>query len=101
MADRRQTFGFTTRSQLLATERVAKCRPGKARIQELQAVAAVPIECGRGHAEQAQITLAPPACVRPRLTRAAGRAPHVVPRLDGHRAQSEIREGLNPFIDDI
>jgi hypothetical protein len=94
VADRQQAFGFPTWIQLVAPKRVAKGRPGKARGQEFQAMAAVAIECGGGPAEQAQITFTPPACVRPRLTSAAGWAPHVVARWNWHLAQSEIREWL-------
>ena len=50
---------------------------------------AMSLEGAGGRAEQAQITFAPPARVGPRLAGAAGRATHVIPRLDWHRARSD------------
>jgi hypothetical protein len=80
-----QPFSVGARLEPLTTLCVSQRRLGKTLVQEPQAESAMSIKGTHGRAKQAQITFATPTRVGPLLSSAAGRATHVIPRLDWHR----------------
>jgi hypothetical protein len=87
-----QPLGVRAWLEALTTPRVPKRRLGETGVQKPQTKPAMFFEGAVRRAEQTQIAFAAPTRIGPSLAGAAGRATHVIPRLDWHRARSVVRE---------
>jgi hypothetical protein len=67
-------------------------RLGETGVEKPQAKPAMLLQGSGRRAKQSQVTLAPPTRVGPPLAGAAGRATHVIARLNWHRTRSRAPE---------
>jgi hypothetical protein len=78
--------------EALTTLGMPERRLGETGVEKSQTKPAMLLKGAGRRAKQSQVTLAPPTRVGPPLAGAAGRATHVIPRLNWHRTRSRVPE---------